>query len=199
MPLRGGRGAGGRTPNGKYHVKFPFWLLEPLPNVDSIYDVFDVFRNEMIDKERDRPWMQSCPGPMVQPPSRGNPRRRVGCWWQRLCLFFFLFLLFCDQRNILSNRSRMFFNIPWNNRHVGQRGPTIFSKYPQLKLCLNHTFNFPNIYWQQKFSNLLIRFIPTWECPARTSWLELGEPDDEENKKNQETKQFQRAPTTWLE
>ena len=30
MPLRGGRG--GRTPNGKYHLKFPFWLFAPFPN-----------------------------------------------------------------------------------------------------------------------------------------------------------------------
>ena len=52
----------------------------------------------------------------------------------------------------------------------------------------------PFIYWQQKFSNLLIRFIPTWECPARTSWLELGEPDDVEKKKNEEKKQFEKAP-----
>ena len=29
MPLRGG--GGGRTPNGKNHLKFPFWSLEPLP------------------------------------------------------------------------------------------------------------------------------------------------------------------------
>ena len=30
MPLRGG-GGGGSTPNGKNHLKFPFWLFEPLP------------------------------------------------------------------------------------------------------------------------------------------------------------------------
>ena len=31
MPLRQGGGRGGRTPNGKYHLKFPFWLLAHLP------------------------------------------------------------------------------------------------------------------------------------------------------------------------
>ena len=30
MPLRGGS-----TPNGKYHLKFPFWLSEHLPNVTT--------------------------------------------------------------------------------------------------------------------------------------------------------------------
>ena len=29
--IKGGGGGGGRTPNGKNHLKFPFWLLEPLP------------------------------------------------------------------------------------------------------------------------------------------------------------------------
>ena len=33
MPLRGG--GGGRPPNGKCHLKFPFWLFEPFPYVHS--------------------------------------------------------------------------------------------------------------------------------------------------------------------
>ena len=81
----------------------------------------------------DRPWTQSCPGSMVQPPSLGSPHRRGGCWW--------LFLLFAF-REAYHLRSRIFFVIPWKNWHVGQRSPTIFSKYPQLKLCLNYTFTF---------------------------------------------------------
>ena len=34
MPLRGGEG--GRTPNGKCHLKFPFWLSAPLPKFATI-------------------------------------------------------------------------------------------------------------------------------------------------------------------
>ena len=30
LPLRGGEG-GGRTPNGKCHLKFPFWFSAPFP------------------------------------------------------------------------------------------------------------------------------------------------------------------------
>ena len=138
------------------------------------------------DRERERQtvdaklsWIQ---GPAAQ---SGKPSPSWGM------LVAFLLFAFREAYHL---RSRIFFVIPWKNWHVGQRSPTIFSKYPQLKLCLNYTFNFPNIYWQQKFSNLLIRFIPTWECPARTSWLELGEPDDVEKKKNEETKQFEKAP-----
>ena len=32
MPLR----RGGRTPNGKYHLKFPFWLFEPFPYLHTL-------------------------------------------------------------------------------------------------------------------------------------------------------------------
>ena len=28
------KGGGGSTPNGKNHLKFPFWLSDNLPNVD---------------------------------------------------------------------------------------------------------------------------------------------------------------------
>ena len=106
-------------------------------------------------------------------------------WGVLVAMAFFYFLH--SEKHIILGLKCLLINIPWKNWHVRQRSPTIFSKYPQLKLCLNCTFIFPNIYWQQKFSNLLIRFIPTRECPARTSWLELGEPDDVEKEKNEET------------
>ena len=30
------KGGGGRTPNGKCHLKFPFWFFDYLPNLDAM-------------------------------------------------------------------------------------------------------------------------------------------------------------------
>ena len=47
-------GGGGRTPNGKYHLKFPFWLFEPLPcphfwkmNVKTLISISFSFRHKL--------------------------------------------------------------------------------------------------------------------------------------------------------
>ena len=86
------------------------------------------------DRERERQtvdaklsWIQ---GPAAQ---SGKPSPSWGM------LVAFLLFAFREAYHL---RSRIFFVIPWKNWHVGQRSPTIFSKYPQLKLCLNYTFTF---------------------------------------------------------
>ena len=38
--IKGGRG-GGRTPNGKCHLKFPFWLFDSFPNMYTLFPSYD--------------------------------------------------------------------------------------------------------------------------------------------------------------
>ena len=46
-------GGGGRTPNGKCHLKFPFWFFAPLPyqNGGGVDDNCSVFLLKVFDKD----------------------------------------------------------------------------------------------------------------------------------------------------
>ena len=37
---------GGRTPNGKCHLKFPFWFFETFPNDESLIVITDLLQNK---------------------------------------------------------------------------------------------------------------------------------------------------------